>query len=67
MKKASFSLVNPHEKMYIRSEQNRTEHALYFLSGLIGYLPSIKQDIFKISSFITGDKNDFLSPLVLTN
>ena len=33
----------------------------------IGYLLSIKQDIFKIFSFINGDKNDFLSPLVLSN
>ena len=33
----------------------------------IGYLLSIKQDIFSTFSFIAGDKNDILSPLVFSN
>ena len=37
------------------------------LMSCTGYLLSIKQDIVKIFSFITGDKNDSLSPLVFSN
>ena len=33
----------------------------------IGHFLSIKTDVLQIFSFITGDKNEFLSPMVFSN
>ena len=40
---------------------------LDILLGVIGHFQAIKTDVLLIFSFITGDKTEFLSPMMFSN